>query len=112
MDGESLFSEVIIGGKGSSLSSSSLYAVANSLSKVNIDSSVSKNLKKLDSSSDEELKLNRNSLAEDVKPVQNFLTLVETRACLVLLLNRFILTNQTDIRFVIPDLICKTLNED
>ncbi|KAI3914651.1 hypothetical protein MKW92_006724 [Papaver armeniacum] len=112
MDGESLFSEVIIGGKGSSLSSSSVYAVANSLSKVNIDSSVSKNLKKLDSSSDEELKLNRNSLADDVKPVQNFLTLVETRACLVLLLNRFILTNQTDIRFIIPDLICKTLNQD
>ncbi|KAI3968609.1 hypothetical protein MKW92_028139 [Papaver armeniacum] len=112
MDGESLFSEVIIGGKGSSLSSSSVYAVANSLSKVSIDSSVSKNLKKLDSSSDEELKLNRNSLPDDVKPVQNFLTLVETRACLVLLINRFILTNQTDIRFIIPDLICKTLNQD
>ncbi|RZC52786.1 hypothetical protein C5167_021217 [Papaver somniferum] len=112
MGGESLFSEVIIGGKGSSLSSSSVYAIANSLSKVDIDSSVSKNLKKLDSASDEELKLTRNSLGDDIKPVQNFLTLVETRACIVLLLNRFILTNQNDIRFLLPDLICKTLNQD
>ncbi|KAI3849289.1 hypothetical protein MKX03_001688 [Papaver bracteatum] len=112
MDGESLFSEVIIGGKGSSLSSSSVYAIANSLCKVDIDSSVSKNLKKLDSFSDEEIKLNRNSIGDDVKPVQYFLTLVETRACLVLLLKRFIITNQTDIRFLLPDLICKTLNQD
>ncbi|RZC49568.1 hypothetical protein C5167_017992 [Papaver somniferum] len=112
MDGQSLFSEVLIGGKGSSLSSSSVYAIANSLSKVDIDSSVSKNLKRLDSSSDEKLKLIRNSLSDDLKPGQNFLTLVETRACIVILLNRFILTNQNDIRFIIPDLICKTLNQD
>ncbi|KAI3843133.1 hypothetical protein MKX03_007189 [Papaver bracteatum] len=98
---------IIIGGKGSSLSSSLVYAIANGLSKVDIDSSVSK---KLYLNSSEKLHLNY-SLGE-VKSIPNsLLTLIETRACLVLLLNKLIIT-LTDIRFLLPDLICKTLNQE
>ncbi|MCL7030181.1 hypothetical protein MKW94_004700 [Papaver nudicaule] len=91
-----------IGGKGSTLSSWSVYAIANGLSKVDIDSSVSSNLK-----SSENLCY---SLSGE-KPVPNVLTLIETRACLVLLLNKLIIT-QTGIRFLVPDLICQTLNQE
>ncbi|KAI3947179.1 hypothetical protein MKW92_011527 [Papaver armeniacum] len=98
---------IIIGGKGSSLSSSSVYAIANGLSKVDIDSSVSK---KLDFNSSE--KINLNYSVGEVKSIPNsLLTLIETRACLVLLLNKLIIT-QIDIRFLLPDLICKTLNQE
>ncbi|KAI3942350.1 hypothetical protein MKW92_010230 [Papaver armeniacum] len=108
MDRES----VIIGGKGASLSSSAVYAIANSLCNVDIDSSVSDKLKELDSYSDEQLKLIRITLGDDAKPVPNILTLAETRACLVLILRKLIITDQTDIRFLIPDLIRKTLNQE
>ncbi|KAI3849978.1 hypothetical protein MKW92_018310 [Papaver armeniacum] len=93
-----------IGGKGSSLTSSSVYFIANGVSQVNIDSSI---LEKLISSS-ESLPLSEKPLLNISNPVRN-LTAIETRACLVVLVNKLIIT-KTGIRSVLPILITDTLN--
>ncbi|KAI3884227.1 hypothetical protein MKW92_034692 [Papaver armeniacum] len=81
-----------IGGKGSSLTSSSVYFIANGVSQVNIDSSI---LEKLISSS-ESLPLSEKPLLNISNPVRN-LTAIEARACLVVLVNKLIIT-KTGIR--------------
>ncbi|KAI3833309.1 hypothetical protein MKW98_006408 [Papaver atlanticum] len=92
-----------IGGKGSSLTSSSVYFIANGISQVNIDSSI---LEKLSSS--ESLPLSEKPLLNIPNPVRN-LTVIEARACLVVLLNKLVIT-KTVIRSVLPVLITDTLN--
>ncbi|KAL2893915.1 Histidine--tRNA ligase cytoplasmic [Bienertia sinuspersici] len=95
---------ITIGGKGSSLSSTSVFLVANKLAQVRIDSSI---LDKLSSSS------NKNS----PPPIKyqlsfpKFLTLDEIRASAILLLSKLLLSSST-IRADIPNWICQTLNSD
>ncbi|XP_043717561.1 histidine--tRNA ligase, cytoplasmic-like [Telopea speciosissima] len=92
-------SVVTIGGKGSSLSSSSVYAIANGLSQVRIDSAVTDKLPMKQPLS--------------TFPQQNwkskFLTVEESRAALVVLLNKLALSN-AGIRDVLPDSIVGALN--
>ncbi|KAK9085058.1 hypothetical protein Sjap_025469 [Stephania japonica] len=95
---------VTIGGKGSSLSSSSLLSIANSTALVKIDSSI------LD-------KLSPNAPLSSTTPLPqpntspSFLTLEQSRAALVVLLNK--LVNSTKgIRPVLPNLIVETLNRE
>ncbi|XP_043695056.1 histidine--tRNA ligase, cytoplasmic [Telopea speciosissima] len=92
-------SVVTIGGKGSSLSSLSVYAIANGLSQVRIDSAVTDKLPK------------EHPLS--TVPLHNlksrFLTLEESRAALVVVLNKLALSN-AGIRDVLPDSIVETLN--
>ncbi|KAI3914899.1 hypothetical protein MKX01_018068 [Papaver californicum] len=91
---------VTIGGKGSSLTSSSVYSIANGPSQVSIDSSI---LEKLSSS--------KSSLSKGILTVSNprFLTNIEARASLVVLLNKLIIT-QHGIRSALPILITDALN--
>lgn len=94
---------ITLGGKGSSLSSSSVYAIAHGFALVRIDSSA---LERLASSSN-----NRN--AASIKHrlfIPNFLTREEARSSLVVLLNKLIITSSTGIRSVIPVLIAEALN--
>ncbi|KAJ4953378.1 hypothetical protein NE237_030210 [Protea cynaroides] len=92
-------SVVTIGGKGSSLTSSSVHAIANGLAQVRKDSAVTDKLRK------------KHSLS--TVPLQNsksrFLTLEESRAALVVLLNKLALSN-AGIRDVLPESIVETLN--
>ncbi|XP_042506112.1 histidine--tRNA ligase, cytoplasmic [Macadamia integrifolia] len=92
-------SVVTIGGKGSSLSSSSVFAIANGLSQVRIDSAVTDKLTKKHSLST--VSLNNSE--------SRFLTLEESRAALVVLLNKLALSN-AGIRDFLPDSIVETLN--
>ncbi|KGN63076.1 histidine--tRNA ligase, cytoplasmic [Cucumis sativus] len=96
-------SVITLGGKGSSLSSSSVYAIAHGFALVRIDSSA---LDRLSSSSN-------NPNAASIKHhllIPDFLTREEARASLVVLLNKLIISSSSGIRSVIPVLITETLN--
>ncbi|XP_061344947.1 histidine--tRNA ligase, cytoplasmic [Gastrolobium bilobum] len=92
--GEGEVSAVTLGAKASSLSSSSVYAVASGRSQVRIDSSA---LDRLSSTASFKHKI----------AVPDFLTLEESRAFLVVLLNRLLLCNSPG---RIPQLIAEALN--
>ncbi|KAH9626469.1 hypothetical protein KSS87_006429 [Heliosperma pusillum] len=91
---------VNIGGKGSSLTSSSIFSIANDLSQVRIDFSV---LDKLSSSS------SSSSTIKHQITFPEFLTLEECRASLTVLLNKLLLSTSS-INAEIPNLISQTLN--
>lgn len=92
-------SVVTIGGKGSSLSSASVFAVANGLAQVRVDSSA------LD-----KLSQNKPSCSEKFQiSFAKWLTREEVRAYLVVLLNKLLLSS-TGIRPLIPNLISQALN--
>ncbi|KAK9089504.1 hypothetical protein Scep_028586 [Stephania cephalantha] len=95
---------VTIGGKGSSLSSSSLLSIANSTSLVKIDSSI------LDKLSPNAPLSSTAPLAQpDTNP--SFLTLEQSRAALVVLLSKLV-SSTKGIRPVLPNLIAETLNRE
>ncbi|KAI9082117.1 hypothetical protein K1719_035857 [Acacia pycnantha] len=91
-----------LGGKGSSLSSSSLYAAASGRAQLRIDSSA----------------LDRLSSGQRLPPASckhqiifnDFLTLEDRRAFLVVLLNKLLLSNARGIRALLPELIVEALN--
>lgn len=94
-------SVITLGGKGSSLSAVSVFAVANGLAQVRIDSSI---LDKLNSSSS-------NRKSPPVKchiPIPKILTLEESRAFLLALLNKLLLSGSASP--VLPVLISEILN--
>ncbi|RVW59238.1 Histidine--tRNA ligase, cytoplasmic [Vitis vinifera] len=94
-------SVITLGGKGSSLSAASVFAVANGLAQVRIDSSI---LDKLNSSSS-------NRKSPPVKchiPIPKILTLEESRAFLLALLNKLLLSGSASP--VLPVLISEILN--
>ncbi|XP_022993046.1 histidine--tRNA ligase, cytoplasmic-like [Cucurbita maxima] len=98
-------SVITLGGKGSSLASTSVYAIAHGFSLVRIDSS---SLERLASSSN-------NPNAASIKHhlfVPDYLTREEARASLVVLLNKLIISPSSGIRSVIPILIAETLNSN
>ncbi|XP_050107195.1 histidine--tRNA ligase, cytoplasmic-like isoform X2 [Malus sylvestris] len=93
---------ITVGGKGSSLSSSSVYAIAEGLAKLRIDSSV---LNRFASSSSP---LNAHNL---VSFLPSLLTVVESRASLVVLLSKLLsLAGSPNIRSDLPVRIARTLN--
>lgn len=96
---------ITLGGKGSSLSSSSVYAIANGLSQVCIDNSA---LDRLFSSNNGPSASNPNQLALPNSPLH----LEEHRASLVVLLGKLLnLSESVGIRTVIPIQIAESLNE-
>ncbi|MCL7028260.1 hypothetical protein MKW94_026766 [Papaver nudicaule] len=95
---------VEIGGKGSSLTSASVYIIANGLAQVIIDSSI---LDKFSSSKSPPVSKKSLNVSNSTNP--SFLTTVEARASLVVLLNKLIIT-QHGIRATLPLLITDTLN--
>ncbi|KAA8541516.1 hypothetical protein F0562_022668 [Nyssa sinensis] len=94
-------SVITVGGKGSSLSSASVFAVANGIASVRIDSSA---LDKLSSHQPPSVKFRFY--------IPNYLTPEEARASLLLLLNKLLLsaTSGAVIRPALPVLISDTLN--
>ncbi|VVA24763.1 PREDICTED: histidine--tRNA ligase [Prunus dulcis] len=96
-------SVITVGGKGSSLSSSSVYAVANGLAQLRIDSSA---LNRLPSSSSSPL--NTHNL---VSLLPSLPTIEESRASLVVLLSKLLsLSGSPNIRTVLPVKIAELLN--
>ena len=96
-------SVITLGGKGSSLSAASVFAVANGLAQVRIDSSI---LDKLKSSSS-----SYNRKSPTVKfhiPIPKFLTFEESRAFLLALLNKLLFSGSAST--VLPVLISDVLN--
>ncbi|OVA07995.1 Aromatic amino acid lyase [Macleaya cordata] len=96
-------SSVTVGGKGSALSSASVYAIANGLAQVRVDSSVLDKLSPTHPLSSTSLDISNSN--------PRYLTLEEARASLVVLLNKLVLT-QTGIRPVLPNFISETLNRE
>ena len=95
-------SVITLGGKGSSLSAASVFAVANGLAQVRIDSSILDKLKSLSSS-------NRKSLPVKFHiPIPKILTFEESRAFLLALLNKLLLSGSAST--VLPVLISNVLN--
>ncbi|KAF4401410.1 hypothetical protein G4B88_001604 [Cannabis sativa] len=92
-----------LGGKGSSLSSSSVYAIANGFAQVRIDSSVLSRLAAFD---------NRTPTIKDYKfKFSNHLTAEESRAFVAVLLNKLlIISGSASIRTVLPVRIAEALN--
>ncbi|KAJ9145852.1 hypothetical protein P3X46_028184 [Hevea brasiliensis] len=94
---------ITLGGKGSSLSSSSVYAVATGQAQLRNDSSALDRL------------LSDQNPASPLKPFQipfpKTFTPIEIRASLTFLLNKVLLpSNSSNIRTLLPNLISKTLN--
>ncbi|KDP45604.1 hypothetical protein JCGZ_17211 [Jatropha curcas] len=94
---------ITLGGKGSSLSSSSVYAVATGQAQLRNDSSAIDRL------------LSDQDPPPSLKPFQipflKSLTPLEIRASLTFLLNKLLLlSNSTSIRTFLPNLICEILN--
>ncbi|KAL5993082.1 hypothetical protein ACLOJK_014002 [Asimina triloba] len=103
-------SVVTVGGKGSSLSSSSVYSVATSLSSIKIDSSILEKLQKLSHSKKSDSRSNSpplQNLSQSSTP--KTLSLEESRASLVVLLNKLLLADPA-IRPAFPSLLEETLN--
>ncbi|CAO2834412.1 unnamed protein product [Amaranthus hypochondriacus] len=98
---------ITIGGKGSSLSSTSIYFVSNKLAEVRIDSSI---LDKLSSSSTSSIK-NPSPLIKYQILFPQFLTLEEVRASSTVFLSKLLLSSSR-IRVDLPKLICQTLNSN
>ncbi|KAJ6818454.1 histidine--tRNA ligase, cytoplasmic-like [Iris pallida] len=96
-------SVVSVGGKGSSLSPSSAYSVSRALAKVQIDSAA---LEKLSKSKKQTLIANPSP-----NPRSQTLTLEESRAALLVLLNKLLLSDG-NVRPDLPLLIEQTLNSD
>ncbi|BFG40493.1 hypothetical protein CerSpe_267670 [Prunus speciosa] len=96
-------SVITVGGKGSSLSSSSVYAIANGLAQLRIDSSA---LNRLPSSSSSPLNThNLGSLLPSLPTVEEY------RASLVVLLSKLLsLSGSPNIRTVLPVKIAEALN--
>ena len=95
-------SVITLGGKGSSLSAASVFAVANGLAQVRIDSSILDKLKSPSSS---------NRKSPPVKfhvPIPKILTFEESRAFLLALLNKLLLSGSAST--VLPVLISNVLN--
>lgn len=94
---------ITVGGKGSSLSSSSVYAIANGLAQLRIDSSA---LNRLPSSSSSPLNThNLGSLLPSLPTVEEY------RASLVVLLSKLLsLSGSPNIRTVLPVKIAEALN--
>ncbi|KAF4376833.1 hypothetical protein F8388_025704 [Cannabis sativa] len=92
-----------LGGKGSSLSSSSVYAIANGLAQVRIDSSAFSRLATFD---------NRTPTIKDYQfNFSNHLTTEESRAFVAVLLNKLlIISGSACIRTVLPVRIAEALN--
>ncbi|XP_062073165.1 histidine--tRNA ligase, cytoplasmic isoform X1 [Humulus lupulus] len=92
-----------LGGKGSSLSSSSVYAIANGLAQVRIDSSALCRLASFD---------NRTPTIKDYQfNFSNHLTTEESRASVAVLLNKLlILSGSASVRTVLPVRIAEALN--
>ena len=96
-------SVITLGGKGSSLSAASVFAVADGLAQVRIDSSILDKLKSSSSSS------NRKSpLVKFHIPIPKILTFEESRAFLLALLNKLLLSGSASA--VLPVLISNVLN--
>ena len=96
-------SVITLGGKGSSLSAASVFSVANGLAQVRIDSSILDKLKSSSSSS--------NRKSPPVKfhiPIPKILTFEESRAFLLALLNKLLLSGSAST--VLPVLISDVLN--
>ncbi|XP_021775286.1 histidine--tRNA ligase, cytoplasmic-like [Chenopodium quinoa] len=96
---------ITLGGKASSLSSTSVFLISNKLSQVRIDSSI---FERLSSSS------NSNVVSPSIKyqiEYPKFLTFEEIRASATILLSKLLLS-ASPIRIEIPNLICKTLNSE
>ncbi|GAB4861185.1 hypothetical protein Ancab_036342 [Ancistrocladus abbreviatus] len=95
-------SVITVGGKGSSLTSSSVFLVANKIAQVRVDSSL---LEKLSSStSDQKPPAHKYQIS-----FPEYLTLEESRASLAALLSKLLLSSTT-IRFELPNLISEALN--
>lgn len=92
---------IMVGGKGSSLSAAALFAVAKGLAQVRIDSSI---LEKLNSSSSDR----KSPLVKCSIPISKILTLEESRAFLLALLNKLLLSSSASP--VLPVLISDILN--
>ena len=105
MAGKPQLAVVTIGGKGSSLSSASVFSVAHKLAQVRIDSSI---IDKLSSSNNSKSKISSPSIKYLVS-FPDFLTLEECRASLTILLSK-LLSISSSIRIDVPNLICETLN--
>ncbi|KAJ8572706.1 hypothetical protein K7X08_009217 [Anisodus acutangulus] len=82
---------VTVGGKGSSLSSSSVFAISNGLSRLSIDSSA---LSKSSSSSSKTIKTNPPTQSSALSILTN-LTPEEAKASLIVLLNKLLLSSST-----------------
>ncbi|XP_047330175.1 histidine--tRNA ligase, cytoplasmic-like [Impatiens glandulifera] len=99
---EGLAPLVIVGGKGSSLTSASVFAVSNGLAQVQIDSSALERLS------------DRGQLpqAKFRFSLPDYLTLEETRASFLFLLNKLVLSGANGgIRPYLPELIVDSLNK-
>ncbi|KAL3349931.1 hypothetical protein AABB24_022804 [Solanum stoloniferum] len=83
---------VTVGGKGSSLSSSSVFDIANGLSRLSIDSSA---LSKVSSSSNSKTSKNNAPTVSASFSILSNLTPDEARASLVVLLNKLLLSSST-----------------
>lgn len=93
---------ITVGGKGSSLNSSSVYAISNGLAQVRVDSSA------LDRLSSSLTNQNLPPVAKFQIPISKIITLEETRAFLTVLLNKLLLGSS--IRTALPVLISEILN--
>lgn len=105
MAGKPQVAVVTIAGKGSSLSSASVFSVANKLAQVRIDSSI---IDKLSSSNNSKSKNSSPSIKYQIS-FPEFLTLEECRASLTLLLSKLLLISSS-IRVDVPNLIREALN--
>ncbi|KAF5479376.1 hypothetical protein F2P56_000207 [Juglans regia] len=94
---------ITLGGKGSNLSSSSLYAIATGLARVSIDSSA---LDRLVAASS---KCCPPSINYRIKLSEN-LTLPESRAFLTVAINKLLLYGSSNVRTVLPVRISEVLN--
>ncbi|KAJ7942692.1 Histidine--tRNA ligase [Quillaja saponaria] len=94
---------VTLGGKGSSLSSSSLYAIASGIAKVRIDTAALDRLSRLSSKQPSPSVVYKIFFPE-------VLTVEERRAFIVVLLNKLLLSNSSGIRTIIAEHICEALN--
>ncbi|KAL9437630.1 hypothetical protein AB3S75_023490 [Citrus x aurantiifolia] len=93
---------ITVGGKGSSLNSSSVYAISNGLAQVRVDSSA------LDRLSSTLPNQNARPVTKFQIPIPKTLTLEESRAFLTVLLNKLLLGSS--IRTAFPVIISETLN--
>ncbi|CAM8936800.1 unnamed protein product [Rhodiola kirilowii] len=98
-------SVVTIGGKGSALTAYSLYAVSSGVAQVRIDSSV---LDKLSSSS----KRTPQSSAKPFSILPDDVSRIESRATLVVLLNKLIVTGADGVTPGLLNKIADQLNEN
>ncbi|KAL9274698.1 Histidine--tRNA ligase, cytoplasmic-like protein [Drosera capensis] len=101
---------ITLGGKGSSLTSAAVFQIANRLAEVRIDSSLIDKLSSSSSSSPSEAKKKQNhELSRYQISFPDFITLEESRASMVVLLNKLVLSGGV-IRSQLVELIGGRLN--